>query len=104
MELKSGDIATRRRIVEENMPVEVENGSWLFTSPQLSLPRSCNDLEYSLSIGDGTMKKPNIIRINSKKSYFNGMNVAEADYWIRRKIENLIILSYMKESMKVLFV
>lgn len=91
-----------RRIVELNMPVELEGG-WMFTEPRLALPKALDDIDYKVSIGDGTNLKPTLVRINSKASVFRGQQVSEVDNWQKRKIENLFIVSYMQEPMLVYF-
>lgn len=98
-----GNEIAMRKIVEENMPVEVEDGKWMFTEPRLALPRTLADVEYQVSIGDGTNRKPTLVRVNTKRSTFNGKQVTECDNWQRRKIENLFIVSYMREPMLVYF-
>ena len=92
-----------RRIVELNMPVEIEDGKWIFTEPRLALPKACDSIDYKVSIGDGTNRKPTLVRINSKRSLFRGQKVSEVDNWQKRKIENLFIVSYMQEPMLVYF-
>jgi hypothetical protein len=91
-----------RRIVELNMPIEVEDG-WMFTEPRLALPKALDDIDYKVTIGDGTNRKPTLVRINSKHSFFKGARVSKVDNWQKRKIENLFIVSYMQEPMLVYF-